>query len=91
MIDMDSYYEQSPGKLPVTMTLVEDSRAWISDCTCRVCNNRRKNDMSSKTSGIWDDYEYLAPKTCDDLTDHQYLLLPKTISAYIFRTRTWGL
>lgn len=91
MVDMDSYYEQNLNEFPLAMTLAEDCRSWISDCTCHVCNNRRKNDMSSKTRGIWDDYEKLPPKTRDDLSDHQYLLLPKIIKAYVFRTRTWGL
>ena len=90
MVDMDAYMETFPDRRPKFMGSTSDGRTWVSDCTCSVCNQRRKTSEVKKSTAIFNAYQGLPPKTMDKLEDEQYLLLPSQIYAYVFRTRTWG-
>jgi hypothetical protein len=90
MVDMDAYYADDADNVPDLMDPTTDVRAWISDCTCSVCSSRR-DVVADKRITLFSDYEiYFKNKPEFKLQDHQYLLLPRSIWAYVFRTRTWG-
>lgn len=89
MADLDAYYAERQHALPVLLDSTADRRAWISDCTCLVCSRRRGNNKE-KPAEIFEIMELIYPKVTTELTNHAYLLLPKSISAYVFRTRSWG-
>ncbi|KAF2258988.1 P-loop containing nucleoside triphosphate hydrolase protein [Lojkania enalia] len=91
MVDMDAYYEAFPQSRPMHMDSTVDTRTWISDCTCSVCNQRQDAKLNNPETVLFEDYQDLAPKVRDDLEEDQYLLLPGRIYAFVFGTRTWEL
>lgn len=88
MVDMDAYFEDFRETRPLVLSSDSDSRTWISDCTCSVCNRRRDQSKENK-SAIFSDFDGLSPKTIEELSDQHYFLLPSNLYAYVFRTRTW--
>jgi len=65
-----------------------DQREFISDCLCRTCKNG-KSVKANKTAPF-EHYDLNTRHTHQNLTDHQYLLCPKQIYVFVFKTRTWG-
>jgi len=65
-----------------------DHRDFASDCRCHTCNDN-KNEMEQKTP-IFDHYDRITRKDSPALTNRQYLLCPKKVWAFVFKTRTWG-
>jgi hypothetical protein len=87
---MKTYYAQ-PGKVPPTfMDTTKDMASWVSDCTCHVCNNRRKASEVTTNKLAFAKFHEIFPEDVDELDDETYYLLPPTIYAYVFKTRTWG-
>jgi hypothetical protein len=92
MIDSDAYYEQFVHRRPLLMDSKSDSRSWVSDCTCSVCSVRRGAGLEQSKAPFEDYTEYPRQTGVLDraLRMEQFLLLPKYVQAYVFRTRTWG-
>ena len=84
MVDMESY----DGPRPMLM-VNSDCRTFISDCSCHICHGRRANG-NRKLVALFEDYNGLSPEEWDELKDHQYLLCPVEIAAFVFKTREWG-
>lgn len=98
MSDLEQYTaraSRASGVLQSGGLCVGDIREWISDCSCFVCKSR-------KSSKAYDEYSMARfnsikmtrklPSCCEQETVFEmlvYLLLPSTIPAYVFRTRTW--
>ncbi len=83
---MPSYYaEESSGLEHMN---ISDCRRWISDCACAVC---RENKSASKNiSSIFEDYNFITLQR-KELTKYHYLLCPKEMPVFVFKTRTWGM
>jgi hypothetical protein len=88
MVDMKTFYAENPQRIPV-LSGTTDCRNWISNCTCPVCM-KSKRAQETKLSPLFGDYNSITLESWDMLSRHQYLLLPKEIKAFVFRTRTWG-
>jgi hypothetical protein len=100
MVDLKTFYSEmqrenakgktryeSPKQAPKLMDK-RDQREFISDCLCRICKNG-KSVKANKTPP----FEYYDKNTRlsrQNLTDHEYLLCPKQIYVFVFKTRTWG-
>jgi hypothetical protein len=90
MVDMDAFYTQYANEIPHLTNSMVDVRTWISDCTCSVCSSRR-DVVTDKRITLFEDHEiHFKDQPEFMLQDHQYVLLPTDIWAYVFRTRTWG-
>lgn len=84
MVDMESSDSEKACLKPNT-----DCRDFISDCVCRVC--RKRHEIGDKKMlALFEDYCYISPTELDQLSNHQYLLCPYQIPAFIFKTREWG-
>ena len=105
MVDLNSFYSEMERKnakektrnaslgtsLPKqTPRLMDrsDQREFISDCLCRTCKNG-KSVKANKTAPF-EYYDMNTRTISQNLTDHQYLLCPKQIYVFVFKTRTWG-
>ncbi|KAH8900654.1 P-loop containing nucleoside triphosphate hydrolase protein [Thozetella sp. PMI_491] len=103
MVDLKSYYAETEKKreedrvaspfrihqistIPAHLTK-HDLRDYVSECRCRVCSSRNKVDI--KKSRVFEDYCDISREDDPELTDHQYLLCPSTITVFVFKTRTW--
>lgn len=93
MIDTDAFYEQEYDARPTLMDLKWDSRSWVSDCNCPVCQGRRESGTYESAAPFKDYtvYPKIAGELDRELSDDVYLLLPGFVQAYVFRTRTWGM
>ncbi|KAF2143197.1 uncharacterized protein K452DRAFT_247570 [Aplosporella prunicola CBS 121167] len=88
MTDLKSYYTDigNPTALVPSGT---DIRNWASDCTCPVCR-RRESDSEKTVTSLFEDYDLIVPETFEgNLTDHQFMLLPSYMRAFVFKTRSW--
>lgn len=88
MTDMQQFYNEKRFLKPKFRD-TSDIRRWITDCTCTVCKQRSVN-LETETESIFGDYTILTPKDNPNLSDHEYLLCPFEISAFVFKTRSWG-
>jgi hypothetical protein len=88
MCDLDAFYTSSPAVIPGLIETTTDIRTWVSDCICSVCSERRDANAGTK-SHIFEDFQMIFVDG-RELQDHQYMLMPSSIHAYVFRTRTWG-
>ncbi|OTB06589.1 hypothetical protein M426DRAFT_318656 [Hypoxylon sp. CI-4A] len=86
MTDLKSYYESQGAKPSLLETT--DCRNWTSDCKCSVCKNKNAN-KDKKMVSLFEDYNYIAIETQDELTTHQYFLCHYEMMSFVFRTRTW--
>lgn len=86
MVDLKTYYLSN--KTPDVAMISEDN-TWVSDCICPVCSGRQEKALETKRTRFYD-YDGLSIDVYDTLSDHQYFLLPKTIRAFVFKTRVWG-
>lgn len=84
MVDMESYERKKE-----ILFESDNCRNFISDCICRVCRKRRET-AGKKVLALFEDYNDISPMERSDLTDHQYLICPSRIPAFIFKTRQWG-
>ena len=91
MTDIAGYFAGNPGPdiRPELMGMT-GIRNWTSECECETCKKRRLigNDQSSPRF-----IEYhgdITLKNNKTLRTKDYLLLPSTIPAFVFKTRTWG-
>jgi hypothetical protein len=66
-----------------------DLRSPISDCQCLNCKRTQKNLRFSNIFELYDRIG-LARHPKQRLSLHKYLLCPKFIPAFAFRTRRWG-
>jgi hypothetical protein len=88
MVDSNKYYTEFPSDKPILMD-VSDCRKWISDCTCTVCKEHKGRE-AKKLQSPFESYNHITLERWHDLKLHQYLLCPKDIRAFVFRTRNWG-
>jgi hypothetical protein len=89
MVDCKSYYSAHTENRPSLVESGVDSRTWVTDCTCDVCQHRRQ-DQSEKVNAIWARYEMIGDDELHTVTDHMHFLFPPHICAFVFKTRTWG-
>ncbi|KAI8165072.1 ATPase family AAA domain-containing protein 3-B [Colletotrichum sp. SAR 10_70] len=87
MIDVNSFQHMYPEEVPTPMD-EEDLRDWASECTCGVCV-RKKQQGSKKKRDPPLFISFGSSDKDDDITDHELLLLPSKVVAWVFRTRTW--
>ncbi|KAI8192229.1 ATPase family AAA domain-containing protein 3-B [Colletotrichum sp. SAR 10_77] len=87
MIDVNSFQHMYPEEVPTPMD-EEDLRDWASECTCGVCV-RKKQEGSKKKRDPPLFISFGSSDKDDDITDHELLLLPSKVVAWVFRTRTW--
>ncbi|KAL2281949.1 hypothetical protein FJTKL_11220 [Diaporthe vaccinii] len=87
MTDMQQYYIANTSAKPDFLD-GSDLRRWTSDCTCAVCKKRSIN-LEISTQSIFEKYCKKTRLKYPELTDHQYLLCPFEIPAFVFKTRTW--
>lgn len=86
MSDIEAYYTEDERR----PELMDDSdlRDWHSDCLCLVC--RRKGVGGKNITPLFGDYGDSTLHKDESLLDHQYMLCPVQIPAFVFRTRVWG-
>lgn len=87
MVDIDAYHLTRPEDEPTSMG-DEDIRHWTSKCVCEICQQRQEDGLESRRVPLFIDFGS-AEKT-GTFSDHELLLLPSRVVAYIFRTRSWG-
>ncbi|KAG6362329.1 hypothetical protein INS49_010559 [Diaporthe citri] len=87
MTDMQQYYTAN-SRLKPDFLDGSDLRRWISDCICAVCRMKSIN-LETSAQSIFEKYCKKTRLTSPKLTDHQYLLCPFEIPAFVFKTRTW--
>ena len=88
MTDLNSYYIEAPYKKPILMD-AGDCRNWISDCQCPMCKSS-KGTEGKKIQGRFADYNKMTLLLSNELTYHRYLLCPREMVVFVFRTRNWG-
>ncbi|KAF9871018.1 ATPase [Colletotrichum karsti] len=85
--DVDSYHSQFRDQTPVTIG-DEGVRNWVSGCTCNVCQkSRSEGNQKRDVKTAFSDFLFIV--TSNTLSNHQYLLFPTSVVAYMFRTRSW--
>ncbi|KAF5500539.1 Lon protease [Colletotrichum siamense] len=85
MVDLKTVYDDEIDEVPVQLAQ-QDLRSWVSDCTCDVCRRRKQDESQLKRDAP--QFVSFGNKT-KDFTAHELLLMPKFVTAYVFRTRTW--
>ncbi|EFQ27428.1 ATPase [Colletotrichum graminicola M1.001] len=86
MVDLDSYYTVRSDATPSSID-TDDLRNWSTECTCEICETRKQSlgrniaPLFSKFGG--------QKENETGLTNHESLLCPSAVMAYVFRTRTW--
>jgi hypothetical protein len=95
MVDIKGYYLDVDSELDnqtkpfVTQLPLE--RSWISDCSCNVCMQKKEqNAQQEKQLVAFEHYHGIYPEHLDNLTPHQYLLLPPKLWGFVFKRRSWG-
>lgn len=63
-----------------------DLGVWTSDCTCSAC--KQGKGTTRRTRDDWSTFELMSDQSKLDPAD--YLLCPREIPAFVFRTRAWG-
>lgn len=86
MVDFETFYAAFPKSIPRAMEQ-DDIRDWVSDCTCEVC--RRSKQEESQHKRIPPLFVSFGNKSAD-FSPQELLLMPTSVSAYVFRTREWG-
>jgi hypothetical protein len=98
MVDVKSYLSEKKEENPWRISRNEDCdrmdktdlRSPMSDCQCPNCKRTQKNH---RFSNFFEDYDNIGltdhPK--QRLSLHTYLLCPKFVPAFAFRTRRWGM
>jgi hypothetical protein len=90
MADIAAWNEDHPGSIPLAMDDT-DIRKSGSDCWCRVCRiktgDREKGEMRNEI----DSQTRFWKSTSVELTDQQYIVCPRFVNVWYFKTRTWGL
>ncbi|KAK1831670.1 hypothetical protein QBC39DRAFT_350605 [Podospora conica] len=88
MVDIKGYFEEQQGSRPETMGK-EDCRPSDADGSCAFCKERKQKGHVGKTGvmALFEDYNNIYPD--EELTNHQYLLCPAEIEAFVFKTRAW--
>ncbi|KAK2025670.1 ATPase [Colletotrichum zoysiae] len=86
MVDFDGYYATRPEETLSPMG-TDDLRNWSTECTCEICESR-KQSLGLKISPLFSTFGggsiiQRGP------TNHEALLCPSAVMAYVFRTRTW--
>lgn len=95
MVDPKTYLSNRPGGAPDLMERTDELN-WLTHCNCDVCQNRKE------TNTAWDGERKGAPFADFNSINHimtnegeiemtwlHYLLCPKTIHAFFFRSRHW--
>jgi hypothetical protein len=89
MSDVDAFFRDHPDEQP-SLLGGEDLRLWQSDCACHVCVAEAA-DIDKKRLALFEDCDSIYPISTDELEDYQYLLCPKQIPVFDFKTRVWGM
>lgn len=94
MVDPKAYLTHNPDVLEHQMN-ASDELDWVTNCDCKVCSNRKENNMTwdgDRRPPPFRDYNRLTPLMTRDkpLSWHHYFLCPKAVHAFVFRTRHWG-
>jgi hypothetical protein len=90
MVDLKTYYSgEGLDKRPNLLYNDMDSRTWISDCGCELCQNRRGEKIKIEKNP-WAAYHKISQESYHKVTDHICFLCPAEVPAFIFKTRTWG-
>lgn len=88
MTDVQQYYAAFFPSKPAFLD-TSDLRRWTTDCTCAICKQRSIN-LETGARSIFEDYTLITRVGSQKLTDHEYLLCPFEVPAFVFKTRTWG-
>lgn len=88
MTDMQEHYAADYDSRPRVLDS-SDLRRWTTDCNCAVCKQRSIN-LETGMRSIFEDYQSATPVDDPELSDHEYLLCPSQVPAFVFKTRTWG-
>jgi hypothetical protein len=99
MVDIETYYSEMARKQahlpplsrigPPILMGGNDQQVWNSDCQCERCRG-----YPAETSESNYPFEYCDRKTiveAPELTNHEYLLCPEVVPAFVFKTRSWGI
>ncbi|KAK1962267.1 ATPase [Colletotrichum sublineola] len=85
MVDLDSYYTTRSDTTPSSIG-TDDLRNWSTECTCQICKTR-KQSLDRKIAPLFSTFARKGIET--GLTNHEALLCPSAVMAYVFRIRTW--
>lgn len=89
MTDMQQYHSEPQSSRPVFLDN-SDLRSWTTDCTCVVCKQRSIN-LDTEAESMFENFNGLTTPVNDpQLSDHEYLLCPFEMPAFVFKTRKWG-
>src|SRR5687767_14701377 len=87
MSDISTCHLELPRHVPHLMDKT-DLRSYHSDCRCPVCRNKPPQEKSVRAR--FEEYGSITLEAHTNLNDHAYLLCPKEIRAFVFKTRQWG-
>lgn len=93
MVDMKDHYDET-GLTPIQMT-PRDCRPNHVDGSCDYCRllrreSGKKNEEDSMVA-LFEDYNFITVDDADVRDDpHICVLSPVEVSAFVFKTRTWG-
>lgn len=85
MTDVKQFYMDSPHRKPDFIDIM-DLGVWTSDCTCPAC--KQGKGTTRRTRDDWSTLQALSDQS--KLGPAEYLLCPREIPAFCFRTRAWG-
>jgi hypothetical protein len=88
MTDMQQYYAADFPSKPLFLD-GSDLRRWATDCICAVCKQRSIN-LETGARSVFEDYTLITRIGSPELSEHEYLLCPFEVPAFVFKTRTWG-
>ncbi|KAG8157941.1 hypothetical protein KVR01_012213 [Diaporthe batatas] len=89
MTDARQYYAEN---LDSTRSQLEgsDLRRWTNDCVCSVCK-QRSIKLETGTQTMFENYSKITRLRWSQLSDHQYLLCPSEVPAFVFKSRSWDI
>lgn len=85
MTDLKQFYKDSPHRKPDFIDDM-DLGVWTSDCTCSAC--KQGKGTTRRTRDDWSTFKLASDQS--KLEPAEYLLCPREIPAFFFRTRAWG-
>lgn len=89
MLDTELYFEDYAQALELEDLHFADHKVSSSECSCTVCKQKQTRSGHA-TAALFEAYRSLDPKKQAILSDHQYMLMPIEVPAFVFKTRVWG-
>lgn len=89
MLDTEFYFEDYGRVLDHDELYYFDLTVSSSDCSCTVCKQKQTRSGHA-TTALFEAYRTLDPRKQATLSDHQYMLMPIEVPAFVFKTRVWG-